>query len=76
MSTNTQLVEDLKQHFLNDLSEWLGSDIPEEGDEDYDTWQSRLDEIESIITLDDALVYAEAYVGDLEEFRKAWGLTG
>lgn len=75
MPTNAQLIEDLKQHFLDGLSEWLGSDIPEEGDEDYDTWQSRLEQIERINTLDDALEYAEAYVGDLEEFRRSWGLA-
>ena len=48
--TTKNILADMKESLRYELKEWLGSDIPEEGDDDYETWQSRTDEIDAIGT--------------------------
>lgn len=43
------------------LEEWLGFDLPEEGDDDYLAWQSREADIESIESLKDAINILDAW---------------
>ena len=60
------MIERMKAQLRADLSEWLGSDIPDEGSEDHQTWVSRSQEIEDISTFED--VYA--YLGMNEELAR------
>ena len=53
----------------------LGFDLPDEGTEDYETWQSRAQELEGIESIEDVLGYAESYVPDLDSFLAEWGLA-
>lgn len=46
------------------ISEWLGFDIPDEGDEDYSRWQEMNDAVARIETVEDAYSVAETYFGD------------
>ena len=48
------LIEQVKQSLLAELSEWIGFDIPEEGEEDHVTWQLRLQLIDDIGSIEDA----------------------
>jgi len=48
------------------VDEWLGNDIPEEDDDDYDHWQSMLAEIDAIESLEDVI----EYLGDGEDAAK------
>jgi len=68
-------VEDIKSDLLGELDEWLGFDIPDEGTEDYAYWQERLHAINAIETLDDVLVYLEAYSRHPEEALDRWGFA-
>jgi len=49
------------------ISEWLGFDIPDEGDEDYDRWQKMVGAVKDIETVDDAREVAAEYFGDSDE---------
>ena len=46
------------------LSEWLGHDIPAEGEDDYESWQERKAAIEGIETVEDAYEVAETFFGE------------
>ncbi len=46
---------------------WLGKDIPDEGEEDYDRWQSMVAQINAIKSVDYVL-YLECSGIDTEEF--------
>ncbi|MCX7196551.1 MAG: hypothetical protein NTW37_00735 [Proteobacteria bacterium] len=71
----SKLVEQIKADLLSRLEEWLGSDIPDEGTEDYDTWQYKLEEIEAIESVSDVIEYAESSLPDSEAFLHEWGLS-
>ena len=72
---DAELVEEIKAGLLDELSEWLGFDIPGEGTDDYQTWQKRLKGIKRIRTMDDVLVYAAEFVADEDAFFEKWGLS-
>jgi len=67
-----ELLEKMKLELLDDVSEWLGSDIPSEDTEDYETWQDRLHEIEQIKSFSDINVYLENLGRDTAEFFESW----
>ena len=73
--TDKHLIDSIKRSFSADLDEWIGLDIPDEGTEDYEVWQSRAQQIESINSIADVLAYAESHVPDLEAFLEEWGLS-
>jgi hypothetical protein len=50
-------VRSMKRRLEEELSEWLGSDIPRKGTEDYETWKNREAEIRTIETYDDVYNY-------------------
>ena len=52
-----QLIEKMKTELLHDVSEWLGSEIPDEETEDYETWKEWLQEIEEIRSFADIYWY-------------------
>ncbi|MEW8441914.1 MAG: hypothetical protein AB2689_27520 [Candidatus Thiodiazotropha taylori] len=67
------ILDEMKQALRSQLDEWLSFDIPEENDDDYQVWQSRLSEIEAIESVSD--VYH--YLGDDEralEFLSEFGI--
>lgn len=67
-----KLVAKIKERFLAELDQWIGIDIPDEGTDDYDTWQSRLEQIEAIETIEDVHEYAESIGLDMDEFIAEW----
>ena len=69
-----ELVEEMKLELLDGVSEWLGSDIPAEGTEDYDTWQDRLQEIEQIRSFAEINAYLEDIGRDTTDFFDTWEL--
>ena len=71
----SKLVEQIKADLLSRLEEWLGSDIPDEGTENYDTWQYKLEEIVAIESVSDVIEYAESSLPDSEAFLQEWGLS-
>ncbi|MBY0436618.1 MAG: hypothetical protein K2W80_00400 [Burkholderiales bacterium] len=71
----SKLVEQIKADLLSRVEEWLGSDIPDEGTDDYDTWQSKLEEIEAIESVSDVIEYAESSLSDSEEFLQEWAIA-
>jgi hypothetical protein len=42
------------------VDEWLGNDIPDEGDEDYDRWQMMLVDIDDVRSLSDVIAFLES----------------
>jgi hypothetical protein len=70
MATNTQfaLIDDFKEELLSIVDEWLGMDIPEEGTEDYERWQSDLAQIEAVNTIEDVIDFLEYSGKDVIEF--------
>ena len=67
-----ELITKMKSELLDEVAEWLGSDIPEENTEDYDDWQSRLMEIEDIRSFGDVKDYLENRGRDAGEFFEEW----
>lgn len=55
------MVDDMKADLHHRLSEWVGMDVPTEGTEDYESWQSRAAEIDAIESIDDVAGYVDSY---------------
>ena len=66
------LVEKMKTELLGDVSEWLGSDIPHKGTEDYEAWQEWLQEIEEIKSFADICEYLDSRRRNIGEFFESW----
>jgi len=66
--TQQEKIEEIKMHLYFELEEWVGNDIPEEGEEDYDTWQRRYNTITSFTTLDEIKEYFEDTGRDFDQF--------
>lgn len=64
----TEILGSMKQGLLARVEEWLGMDIPDEGTEDYETWQSKLSGIGGIESIDDVIEYLEGEGCDVEDF--------
>jgi hypothetical protein len=74
-SKNEELIKEIRASLTAELEEWLGFDIPDEGEDDYDVWQERLAAIEAIENVEDVIAYAEGFVSDSDEFLRKWGLA-
>lgn len=75
MKKKTQeLVNDVRAELRFKLDEWLGNDYPDEGTEDYDTWQRRLSTINNIKNVEDIYAYAAEFEQDEDTFLGTWGL--
>jgi hypothetical protein len=67
-----QLIEKMKTELLHDVSEWLGSELPDAGTEDYETWQEWLKEIDEIRSFGDIYEYLDARGRNIDEFFESW----
>jgi hypothetical protein len=67
-----ELITKMKAELLSDVSEWLGSEIPDEETEDYETWQEWLQEIEEIRSFADIYWYLDAKRKDVDDFFESW----
>ena len=63
-----EIIERMKSDLLKQVEEWVGMHRPVEGSEDYETWQWKLDTINSIETIDDVIEYVECNFLDLNDF--------
>ena len=68
------LIAEVRGYLRSVLDEWLGNDYPQEGTEDHQTWQTKLQAIQQIETVEDVLAYAAQFERDEEEFLSKWGL--
>lgn len=50
-------LDHIRTSLREELSEWLGFDIPSVGDEDYEIWKSRAQEIEGISSIEEVFDY-------------------
>lgn len=66
-------LENLRQGLSAQLDEWLGFDIPEEGDDDYDTWRWRQQMIREVQTVADVKEYLEIIGMDDEAIAEFLG---
>ncbi len=64
----SRIIEKIKERLLESVDEWVGSDIPEEGDEDFDAWQLKLDSINDVRNIRDVIDVLESSSNDLESF--------
>ena len=67
-----ELITKMKSELLDEVAEWLGSDIPEENAEDYDDWQSRLMEIEDMRSFGDVKIILRIE----EEMQESFSRSG
>ncbi len=58
----------MKRDLFARVDEWIGMDVPDEGTEDYESWQSKLVEIHSIENIHDVVDYVESEGFDLDDF--------
>ncbi len=72
--SNQALINEIRQYLQASLDEWLGNDFPDDGSDDYETWQARQSAIKKIATLEDIAAYAAQFERDEEEFLARWGL--
>lgn len=63
-----EIIERMKSDLLKQVDEWVGMHRPVEGSEDYETWQWKLDTINSIKTIDDVIEYVECNFLDINDF--------
>lgn len=63
-----EIIERMKSDLLGRVDEWVGMDIPEEGSEDYESWQFKLAEIDAIENIQDVVDYVESEGFDLYDF--------
>lgn len=63
-----EIIERMKSDLLKQVDEWVGMHRPVEGSEDYETWQTKLDSINAIQTIDDVIEYVECDGIDLNDF--------
>ena len=63
-----EIIERMKSDLLKQVDEWVGMHRPVEGSEDYETWQWKLDTINSIETIDDVIEYVECNFLDINDF--------
>lgn len=69
-----EVIKKMKAELQSQLDEWLGFDIPEEGSEDYDTWQARQMEIEDIQSFADVCNYLDGDDERAKEFFESFGV--
>lgn len=62
------ILRQMKDGLQEMVDEWLGNDIPDEGDAAFETWQRKLVEIEDIESIEDVIAYLEKEQADVEGF--------
>lgn len=67
-------ISEVKRQLHWVIEEWLGNDIPEEGDEDYEKWQSMEAELDAVQTMSDAVEYLNDNGRDVQAFLENIGL--
>ncbi len=68
-------IESMKLTLLGELDEWVGFDVPDEGTEDYDAWQLRLQLIEDIESYADVYDYLNGDDERAKEFFEEHGIS-
>lgn len=63
-----EIIESMKSDLLKHVDEWVGMDIPVEGTEDYEPWQLKLHEIDTIENIQDVIEYVERQSLNLDDF--------
>jgi hypothetical protein len=64
----TEVIKRMKSDLLGRVAERFGMDMPKEGSEDYESWHSKLAEIDGIENIQEVVVYLESEGFDLEDF--------
>lgn len=67
-SKKADIIENMRSSLYLLLEEWVGGDVPAEGTEDYETWQSKLDDIAGIKTIDDVIDYVGSTGANVDDF--------
>ncbi len=58
----------MKSDLRGRVDEWVGTHVPAEGTEDYESWQAKLAEIDAIENIQDVIDYVESEGFDLDDF--------
>ena len=61
-------IQEIKIYLLQIIEEWTGSDIPEEGEEDFDTLRDMHSWVESIETIGEVIDFLEGQGIDPEDW--------
>ena len=71
----TNKLKEMKSTLHSKLSEWIGFDIPNECNEDYEVWTSRASEIDDISSFRDVYAYLQEDDDRAEEFFASFGIS-
>lgn len=69
------LITKMKSELHKQLADWLNFDLPEEGTEDYSTWQSHAMEIDDIRSFSDIYDYLGGDDDRADEFFSMFGIN-
>ena len=69
-----EMINEICANLQHELDEWVGNHYPDEGTEDFDRWQRRLNAINEIENVEDIYAYAAEFVSDEDAFFEKWGL--
>jgi len=69
------IIKEMKSALRSELSEWLGFDIPDEDDDDFETWTSRSAMIEDLSSFRDVYEYLGGDDQRAEEFFASFGIN-
>jgi hypothetical protein len=64
----TEVIKRMKSDLLGRVAERFGMDMPKEGSEDYESWHSKLAEIDEIENIQEVVAYLESEGIELEDF--------
>lgn len=67
-------IEEIKVYLGHIIEEWTGYDLPQEGDEDFDTLQMMYEELEAVESLQDAIDFVAGRGIDAEEWFQSIGI--
>jgi len=68
MSSRQRAIDSMKRDLLARVNEWVGTDYPSEGSEDFDAWKAKLAEIDHIECVQDVVDYVEGEHFDVNSF--------
>lgn len=63
-----QTIENMKARLAQRVEEWTGSYVPEEGDDDYEAWSYKFDEVRELDSIKDVSEYVESEHLDFCDF--------
>ena len=61
-------IEAIRRALFARVEEWVGSDVPSKGTEDYKTWQLKLMDVEDVQSIGDLVEYLQSERVDVAEF--------